>query len=516
MNPQPYYHYSTHDIYFGAGTGSHVKVPAPLGSLPALHRGGSILPRRDLVRRAATLAWRDPITLVAALDITGTTATGSLYLDDGESFSNEKGEFIWRGFTIEPVADAPSKRLILRSRSLQPDSSEDGVAAYDPSGNGWAKKIADVKVGKVIVLGLLSRPSAVRHIGSGSCIGFSWTDGVAATAGRRRGGAGQRASELVFDPLTGKGLIVEDWEFAIEYGTRCGGVELVDRELPTGDFLCRNEGHIPASILRSRVNDGVCDPECCDGSDETDGKAHCPNRCKEVGEGYRKQVEEEGRKNRVGGAVRNDYIAFGVKEKKKLEEEVGKLSREISKLEEREAVAKVALDTIESAEAGDIERKKNSVLYQRIVEMQTAIKALRTHRSNLEAHVSDLSGILSDLSVRSFPRRSLFPLVLTVRFRSATSTPTTRTWPFSVPLARSRTGRRTTESTTRSLAETRLQFHLPSLKEERRSRTSRIASYSFWRTRTRSRSSTAFRRASAVLRPLEPQLVRPVLSPFGL
>lgn len=397
---QPYYHYSTHDIYFGAGTGSHIKVPAPLGSLPALHRGGSILPRRDLVRRAATLAWRDPITLVAALDITGTTATGSLYLDDGESYANEKGEFIWRGFTIEPVVDAPSKRLILRSRSLQPASTEDGVTGYDPSGNAWAKKIADVKVGKVIVLGLLSRPSNVRYLKSGSCIAFSWTDGVAATAGRRRGGAGKRSSELVFDLPYDMGLVVEDWEFAIEYGTPRANVELLEHAAPTGDFLCRNEGHIPASILRSRVNDGVCDPECCDGSDETDGKAHCPNRCKEVGEAYRKEVEEEGRKNRVGGAVRKEYITFGIKEKKKLEDEVDKLSREIEKLEEREKVAKVALDVIESAEAGDIERKKNSVLYQRITEMQTAIKALRTHRSNLEAHVSDLSGILGDLSVR--------------------------------------------------------------------------------------------------------------------
>lgn len=54
---------------------------------------------------------------------------------------------------------------------------------------------------------------------------------------------------------------------------------------------------------------------------------------------------------------------------------------------------------METAEAGDTERKKNSVLYRQIIEMQSAIKALRTHRTNLEAHVNDLSSILGDLSV---------------------------------------------------------------------------------------------------------------------
>ncbi|KAM3577878.1 hypothetical protein VYU27_000419 [Nannochloropsis oceanica] len=46
---------------------------------------------------------------------------------------------------------------------------------------------------------------------------------------------------------------------------------------PEGRFYCLNEGHKGASIPSSKVNDGVCEFACCDGSDEAPGV--CPNRC---------------------------------------------------------------------------------------------------------------------------------------------------------------------------------------------------------------------------------------------
>ncbi len=36
----------------------------------------------------------------------------------------------------------------------------------------------------------------------------------------------------------------------------------------------------------------VKEPECCDGSDEYDGKVECPNVCKKVGAEYRKLAEQ--------------------------------------------------------------------------------------------------------------------------------------------------------------------------------------------------------------------------------
>ena len=94
-----------------------------------------------------------------------------------------------------------------------------------------------------------------------------------------------------------------------------------------------------------------------------------------------------------------------------MEADVEKIGREISKLEEREKVLKRALEEVESSQAGDIERKKNSVLFERIVDMQAAIKTLRQQRGTLEGNVADLSSILGDLSVS--PR-------IPTRFRSET------------------------------------------------------------------------------------------------
>ncbi|KAJ3125459.1 hypothetical protein HK098_000273 [Nowakowskiella sp. JEL0407] len=59
-----------------------------------------------------------------------------------------------------------------------------------------------------------------------------------------------------------------------------------------GLFFCLNKHHVPQYIPASKVNDGICDPECCDGSDEYLGSVKCPNKCKELGDETR-QLEEK-------------------------------------------------------------------------------------------------------------------------------------------------------------------------------------------------------------------------------
>ncbi|KAI9015966.1 glucosidase II beta subunit-like-domain-containing protein [Hyaloraphidium curvatum] len=48
-------------------------------------------------------------------------------------------------------------------------------------------------------------------------------------------------------------------------------------------FHCRNPRHVPANIEAKLVDDGICDPECCDGSSEV-APPHmpppCPNTCR--------------------------------------------------------------------------------------------------------------------------------------------------------------------------------------------------------------------------------------------
>ena len=45
-------------------------------------RGGTIIPKKERVRRSSALMRHDPYTLVVALDRAG-RATGTLYIDDG-------------------------------------------------------------------------------------------------------------------------------------------------------------------------------------------------------------------------------------------------------------------------------------------------------------------------------------------------------------------------------------------------------------------------------------------------
>lgn len=314
------------------------------------------------------------------------------------------------------VISTESKNLLLSNRPLRAASSSttSAIIPYDPVNNAWAKKIADVVVGKVIILGLATKPSCIKLKGSSTGLEFEWKSGVAATGSRKSGGNGKSSSELTIKDVSAS--IVQDWDLVIEFSTSpCATTPAVDHELafqpsaecPTGGLLCRNKGHLSSCILRSRVNDGICDPECCDGTDETDGKVSCANVCASVGAAYRKATEEEGRKSRVGAAIRRDYITFGAKEKTRMEFEVVRLSKEVAELEVKEKRLKIALEAVENVEASEIERKKESQLYERIIEMQAALKSLREQRAALETNVDDLSGILGDLSVRSSTRSSL-------------------------------------------------------------------------------------------------------------
>lgn len=53
--------------------------------IPVYQRGGSIIPRKDRVRRASSLMREDPYTLVVALNTEG-KAQGTLYIDDEHTF----------------------------------------------------------------------------------------------------------------------------------------------------------------------------------------------------------------------------------------------------------------------------------------------------------------------------------------------------------------------------------------------------------------------------------------------
>lgn len=93
-----YYGYHDHEkIYRGVG---YYQIEAPLDTVPILARGGHIHARKDRARRSSTLMKYDPYTLVVTLDTKG-QAKGEVYIDDGESYDYEKGEYLRPQFTFD-------------------------------------------------------------------------------------------------------------------------------------------------------------------------------------------------------------------------------------------------------------------------------------------------------------------------------------------------------------------------------------------------------------------------------
>ncbi|KAG5438788.1 hypothetical protein PCANB_002508 [Pneumocystis canis] len=91
---EPYYDYFDFSMYCGKG---YKMVSSPLEKIPMFIHGGSIILRRDRIRRSSLLMMHDPFTVIIALDNKG-NAEGSLYLDDGESFDNLDGLYIYKKF----------------------------------------------------------------------------------------------------------------------------------------------------------------------------------------------------------------------------------------------------------------------------------------------------------------------------------------------------------------------------------------------------------------------------------
>jgi len=160
-------------------------------------------------------------------------------------------------------------------------------------------------------------------------------------------------------------------------------------------FYCVNQGHIGASIPSSRVNDGLCEVECCDGSDEASGV--CPNRCKEIGEEYNKRVALENKTRKTGAKIRSTYIAYAQKEKTKLEKELASLDLQIAAQENIVAKLRDIKDHSESLSLADMEVKRQSPVYQSLQIHKNALKSYRRLYTQMKERDRTLSEIMNSL-----------------------------------------------------------------------------------------------------------------------
>ncbi|KAH7941281.1 hypothetical protein HPB49_011619 [Dermacentor silvarum] len=77
---------------------STVSIPVTLSKIPVYQRGGTIVPKKERIRRCSALTKDDPYTLQVALPKEGKAAEGTLYIDDGATFDYKKGDLLYLKF----------------------------------------------------------------------------------------------------------------------------------------------------------------------------------------------------------------------------------------------------------------------------------------------------------------------------------------------------------------------------------------------------------------------------------
>ncbi|KZP21726.1 hypothetical protein FIBSPDRAFT_910677 [Athelia psychrophila] len=164
---------------------------------------------------------------------------------------------------------------------------------------------------------------------------------------------------------------------------------------PNSIFYCSNVGHLGSVIPSSRVNDGLCEKECCDGSDEAPGV--CPNVCESIGAEYRRIRDAERKLRKTGSKIRSSYIAYAKKEKTNLEAVIAASAQEIAMREKDVAHLQEIADRAESVSASALERKKNSPLYNSLITHSKALASLKREHDAAHERTKALEEILSSL-----------------------------------------------------------------------------------------------------------------------
>ncbi|KAL2266452.1 hypothetical protein VTJ83DRAFT_5804 [Remersonia thermophila] len=138
---EAYYDYFTYDV-IPTAPGKNVTLDAPLDKIPVLMRGGHVFARRDVPRRSSALMkWDDYTLVVAASRDPKTPAEGDLYVDDGDSYDFEQGQYIHRRFVFDPAA---------KTLSSADYEGRDPAAVQEGE---WMKKMRAVGVAKVVIVG---------------------------------------------------------------------------------------------------------------------------------------------------------------------------------------------------------------------------------------------------------------------------------------------------------------------------------------------------------------------------
>lgn len=189
-----YYDYFTYDVA-QTHKGRKTTLAAPLDKIPLLMRGGHVFARRDIPRRSSALMRFDPYTLVVTYPkAAGGRAEGTLYVDDGDSFDYEQGQYVHRRFVLEGAT--------LSSADAE---GRDAEALGKIKPGAWLKAFGDVAVDKIIVVGLPAKQVAKKQATLESATGEKTTVAIDYTPA-----AGGRAGYAIVRGVGAK--VAQDWK----------------------------------------------------------------------------------------------------------------------------------------------------------------------------------------------------------------------------------------------------------------------------------------------------------------
>jgi len=125
---QPWYDYWTGTKH---NSNQRISTDTPLDKISVFQRAGSIIPKKERVRRSSTQMAVDPYTLVVALDSNG-RAEGELYVDDGHSFDYTKGHFVHRLFKFQnnQLTSVPATNSHTKSSGFDPKTTVERIVVY--------------------------------------------------------------------------------------------------------------------------------------------------------------------------------------------------------------------------------------------------------------------------------------------------------------------------------------------------------------------------------------------------
>jgi alpha 1,3-glucosidase len=143
---QPWYDIDSAQSHIGGQT---TTVQTPIHKIPVMQRGGSIVARKERVRRSSKLMAADPYTLVVALDLKG-AAKGRLYVDDGASFEFQHGSYAWREFSFENNQ--------FQAKNVATASNVVGSAVVAPASSSFS---VPNTIERIVLMGLKSNPTRI-------------------------------------------------------------------------------------------------------------------------------------------------------------------------------------------------------------------------------------------------------------------------------------------------------------------------------------------------------------------